>query len=117
MYNVGPFKNKKIISLLKKRDLFFKNKPYLVFIVFFVLLFLLDYSGVMELYDQNFVRRIINMYRRTDSLSYYKKLNPFCEPVKKMLDLEDIRKLQSIHIPDNVDIPILTRHKTTTHQC
>lgn len=78
---------------------------------------MLDYSGSMELFDQNFVRRIMNMYRRTDSLSYSKKLKPFCEPVKKMLDSEDIKKLQSIRIPDSRDLSILSRQNTTSHQC
>jgi hypothetical protein len=71
----------------------------------------------MELYGQNFGRRIINMFRRTDELAYVNKLNPFCEPVKKMLDKEDINKLQSIKIPINNDLSVLTRTNTTTHQC
>ena len=33
------------------------------------------------------------------------------------IDHEDIQKLQSIHIPENVDVPLLTRHHTTTHLC
>jgi hypothetical protein len=111
------FIQKKTNELIKKRDAFYKGKEFLIFFVFFGLLFLLDYSGIMDLYGQNFVRRLINMYRRTDSLTYEKKLKPFCEPVKKMLDRDDIEKLQSIHIPENVDVPLLTRHNTTTHQC
>jgi hypothetical protein len=109
--------NKTLTSLFKKREAFFKGKEYLIFFVFFGLLFLFDYSGSMELYDQNFVRRIMNMYRRTDSLSYSNKLRPFCEPVKKMLDSEDIKKLQSIRIPQSRDLSLLTRQNTTTHQC
>jgi hypothetical protein len=47
----------------------------------------------MTLYDQNFVRRMVNMYRRRDPLTYQSKLKPFCEPSKKMLDEDDIKKL------------------------
>ena len=108
---------KLLYKIIKKRDAFYKNKEYLTLFVYFGLLFILDYSGVMELYGQNFVRRIINMYRRTDSLTYYKKLNPFCEPVKKMLSKEDIQKLQSIKIPETNDLSVLSRKNTTTHQC
>lgn len=108
---------KLLYKIIKKRDAFYKNKEYLTIFVYFGLLFILDYSGVMELYGQNFVRRIINMYRRTDSLTYYKKLNPFCEPVKKMLSKEDIQKLQSIKIPETNDLSVLSRKNTTTHQC
>jgi len=108
---------KKYYFLLKKRDTFFKGREYLIFVVFFGLLFLVDYSGIMDLYGQNFVRRLINLYRRTDSLTYYKILKPFCESVKKMLDSDDIKKLQSIKIPDTTDFPSLTRNNTTTHQC
>ena len=104
-------------KIIKKRDAFYKNKEYLTPIVYFVLLFILDYSGSMDLYGQNFCRRIINMYRRTDSMNYYKKLNPFCEPVKKMLSKEDIHKLQSIKIPEGNDVSVFSRKNTTTYQC
>jgi hypothetical protein len=104
-------------KIIKNRDAFYKNKEYLTLFVYFGCLFVLDYSGVMELYGQNFCRRAINMYRRIDRLSYYKKLKPFCEPVKKMLTKEDVQKLQSIKIPEGNDLSILTRKNTTTHQC
>ena len=71
----------------------------------------------MDLYGQNFVRRLINMYRRTDSLTYYKKLKPFCESVKKMLNKDDINRLQSIKIPEKNDLSVISRKNTTTHQC
>jgi hypothetical protein len=71
----------------------------------------------MDLYGQNFVRRFINMYRRLDSLTYQTKLKPFCESSKKMLNNEDVKKLQSIIIPDQRDIKYFTRQNTTTHQC
>jgi len=106
-----------LYKIFKKRDAFYKNKEYLTPIVYFGLLFIIDYSGAMDLYGQNFVRRFINMYRRTDSLTYYKKLKPFCEPVKKMLTKEDIQKLQSIKIPEGNDLSVLSRKNTTTHQC
>jgi hypothetical protein len=108
---------KLLYKIIKKRDAFYKNKEYLTPFVYFALLFSLDYSGIMDLYGQNFVRRILNMYRRTDSLSYYKKLKPFCKPVKKMLTKEDIQKLQSIKIPETNDLSIFSRKNTTTHQC
>jgi hypothetical protein len=57
------------------------------------------------------------MYRRSDELTYQNKLKPFCEPLKKMLDEEDVKKLQSIKIPDTVDIKWISRKNTTTHQC
>jgi hypothetical protein len=104
-------------KIIKKRDMFYKNKEYLTIFVYFGLLFMLDYSGIMELYGQNFCRRLINMYRRTDSMNYYKKLNPFCEPVKKMLTKKDIQNLQSIQIPQGNDFSVLSRKNTTTHQC
>lgn len=106
-----------IKKIIKSRDSFYKNKEYLIIVVYFGLLFILDYSGIMDLYGQNFVRRMINMYRRRDSLTYGKKLKPFCKPVKKMLDQEDINKLQSIKIPQTNDMPWFTRKNTTTHQC
>ena len=38
---------------------------------------MLDYAGVMDLYNQNNIRRCVNMYRRTDPLSYKKRLKPW----------------------------------------
>lgn len=90
---------------------------FLVLIIYFVLLFCLDFSGLMNLYGENFVRRVINMFRRRDELTYYKKLKPFCEPVKHMITPEEIKQLQSIKIPTQNDIPWFSRKNTTTHQC
>jgi hypothetical protein len=90
---------------------------FLVILIYFVLLFCLDYSGLMNLYGENFVRRFMNLFRRRDELSYYKKLKPFCEPVKRMLSPEDIKQLQSIKIPTYTDVPWFSRTNTTTHQC
>jgi len=110
-----------IYSLLKKyislRDTFYKGKEYLIIVVYFSLFFIIDYSGVMDLYGQNFCRRLINMLRRRDDLSYEKKLKPFCEPVNKFLSSEDVKRLQSIKVPENNDIPWLSRRNTTTYQC
>lgn len=104
-------------SIIKQRELFYKNKDFLRAVIYFGLLFLFDYSGTMELYGQNFYRRLINMYRRTDSLTYFKKLDPFCEPVKKMISKEDVKKLQSIKVPEGNDLSVFSRKNTTTHQC
>jgi hypothetical protein len=106
-----------IYDIIKKRDAFYNNKEYLSLLVYFLLLFTLDYSGVMDYYGQNFVRRLINMYRRTDELTYYNKLKPYCEPAKKMLSEDDIKKLQSIKIPKTTDLSVFSRKNTTTHQC
>ena len=57
------------------------------------------------------------MYRRLDPLNYEKKLKPFCKKYDKILDKNDIIKLQSIKIPKNKDFGLLTRKNTTTHQC
>ena len=57
------------------------------------------------------------MHRRRDSLTYENKLKPFCESFKKILNIEDIKKLQSIKIPQTTDIPWFSRKNTTTHQC
>ena len=56
------------------------------------------------------------MYRRTDPLSY-KKLEPFCYPIKQMISHEDVQKLQSIKIPDKFDLQVYSRKNTITHQC
>jgi len=109
--------DKLIANLLKTRDALYKGKEYLTILVYFGVLFSLDFSGVMDLYGQNFVRRLINMHRRKDEFAYQKKLKPFCEPVKKMISQEDVKKLQSIKVPDKRDISVFTRQNTTTHQC
>ena len=101
----------------KNRDKILKNKKYLSILIFFILFFIIDYSGIINIYGQSMIRRAINMYRRTDPINYEKKLKPFCEKYDKMLDKNDIVKLQSIKIPDSADISILTRKNTITHQC
>jgi hypothetical protein len=115
--NLISILSKNVTKFINVRNSFYKDKEYFSIIVYFTLLFCVDYSGVMDLYDQNFCRRFINMYRRKDELTYQKKLKPFCEPVKKMLNKDDIKKLQSIKIPQTTDIPVFSRKNTTTHQC
>jgi hypothetical protein len=61
------------------------NKEYLIVMFYFILLFILDYSGLMNLYDQNFVRRLMNMSRRRDYLTYVKKLKHFSENEKLII--------------------------------
>ena len=102
------------------RDTLLKNKQGMSIIIYFSLLFVIDYFGFMDLYGQNILRRCINMRRRTDPLTYRKKLKPFCKKYEKMLDNNDISKLQSIKITDRKDFGffgLLSRKNTTTHQC
>ena len=91
--------------------------PILPIVIYFTLFFLIDLSGIMNLYGQNFVRRFINMFRRLDYLNYEKKLKPFGEKLDAVLDKNDLAKMQSIKIPEKKDMGFLTRKKTTTHQC
>ena len=101
----------------KNRNKILKKNIYLSIIIYFILLFIIDYSGITDLYGQSIIRRSINMYRRTDPLNYKNRLKPYCEKYDKILEKEDIIKLQSIKIPESYDIGILTRKNTTTHQC
>lgn len=110
----------KKISSIQLFDSFKGNeleRQIIIVLCYFALLFMLDSSGLMDLYEQNFVRRLINMSRRRDPLTYQKKLKPFCISKKNILDKEDIIRLQSIKIPQNTDLPWITRKHTTTHQC
>lgn len=95
---------------------YIKNEFLIVFI-YYCLLFVIDYSGLIDLYDQSLVRRCINFYRRIDELNYMNKIKPFCESVKKILTKNDIIELQSIYIPKTKGVPWLTRKNITTHQC
>lgn len=99
------------------RDEILINKEYFSILIYFILFFIIDYSGSFDLYGQSIIRRCINMYRRIDPLNYENKLKPFCKKYDKILDKNDIIKLQSIKIPENSDFGILTRKNTTTHQC
>ena len=82
-----------------------------------IVLFIMDYSGIFNLYGQNYVRRIFNMYRRIDYMAYKDKLDPFCKKVKKVLNEYDIQRLNTINIPASRDTSWFTRTNTTTHQC
>lgn len=106
-----------VFSYFRDRDLFLKKREYLSILIYFFILFLIDVSGSLNLYGQSFIRRCINMYRRIDPLSYKKKLKPFCIKYPKILNREDILKLQSIKIPNKNDIGFFNRKNTTTHQC
>ena len=113
------FKNiSKLIELIgKQRNNLLKKNTYISILIYFTLLFIFDYSGGMELYGQNIIRRCINMLKRIDPLNYYKKLKPYCVKYDKMLNDDDIKKLQSIKIPNTRDVGIYSRVNTTTHQC
>ena len=100
-----------------KRNKLINNKEYLSIIIYYLLLFIVDYSGYMNLYGQNIVRRCINMFKRVDPLNYNKFLNPFCIKYDKLLNKNDIAKLQSIKLPTTIDIGLFSRTNTITHQC
>ena len=112
---------KEIIKILttfsKKRDKLLKNKIFLSIIIYFVLLFIIDYSGIFDYYGQSIIRRSVNMFRRVDPLNYKNKLKPFCVKYEKLLENNDVLKLQSIKIPDKTDFGIFSRVNTSTHQC
>jgi hypothetical protein len=86
-------------------------------IIYFLVIFVVDLFGFMNLYGQNLVRRMINMYRRRDYLTYYKKLNPYCKAYRHMIDKKDLERLNKIKIPEKKDVPWFTRRNTTTYQC
>ena len=90
---------------------------YKIVFLYFFFLFLLDFSGVMNLYGQNYVRRCINMARRRDPLTYQSKLKPFCRLETNFLHPQEVQRLQSINIPDKKDMAWFSRKHTTTHQC
>lgn len=94
-----------------------KKNIILSLAVYFLLLFIIDYSGLMNLYDENVSRRLINTYRRTDPLNYSKILKPYCIKYHKILNRSEIELLQGIKIPEKKDIKTLTRKNTITHQC
>tara|TARA_Y100001933_G_scaffold255919_1_gene299742 strand:- start:397 stop:1497 length:1101 start_codon:yes stop_codon:yes gene_type:complete len=101
-----------ILKLFKKN--YINQKPLLVIPIFYILLFIIDYLGIMNLFGENYMRRLINMCRRKDPLTYEKKLKPFCQKYEKMVSNDDIRKLQSIKLKDKLDIPWISRTNTTT---
>jgi len=109
---------KKYLSMfIKSRNSLVKDNKYSSLAIYFIILFLIDYSGALDLYGQSIVRRCMNMYRRTDPLSYEKKINPFCIKYKKILNNSDINRLKSIKLPTSTDFSLVSRKNTTTHQC
>jgi cytochrome c oxidase subunit IV len=54
-------------------------------IVYFSLLFVMDYSRIMNLYGENIVRRCMHMLKRRDALSYQSRLKPYCVPLPTFL--------------------------------
>lgn len=108
---------KHINSFQNKRNKLINNKEYISIIIYYLLLFIIDYSGCMNLYGQNVVRRTINMFKRIDPLNYNKFLNPFCIKYDKLLNKNDISKLQSIKLPKTIDMGLWSRTNTITHQC
>jgi len=99
---------------MKRRILFDELKRVFIY---FIILLIVDYTGILDMYEQHFVRRIINMYRRRDALSYGHKLKPFCQNLKGIIDSEDVAKMQSIALPTTTDTPWFSRAHVTTHQC
>lgn len=104
-------------KLQKVQNVMLRNNNYRIVLIYFSLLFLLDYSGMMDYFNQNIIRRCINMARRRDFLTCQDKLNPFVQPMKGFVSQEDIKLLQSIKIPPNKDMFWFSRKNTTTHQC
>lgn len=89
-----------------------------VVMIYYIGLFVLEMSGCLNLYGQNIIRRLINMGRRLDDISYQDKLDPYCHHRVEFLDAIDIDRLRSIQLRDDVrDTPFLTRKHTSTHQC
>jgi hypothetical protein len=84
-------------------------------ILYLVCLFIIDMFKIMNLADENIIRRIIHMYNRRDYISYKDRLEPYAKPLKKFLDDEDFKKLQSIKTNNNKDTPWFSRKNTSTH--
>lgn len=101
---------------IKNRNSLLDNKYILSIFIYLTLLFIIDISGILNLYDQNIVRRAINMYRRLDFINYKNYLKPYSYSYKNMLDKNDIEKLKSINIPNKKDTSFFTRKNTTSHQ-
>jgi len=106
-------KNDKKIKNVLKIIANFNNVTSIV--VYFSLLFLIDYSGVMDLYGENIVRRCMHMLKRRDELSYESKLKPYCVPLQQSLEKEEIEALNSIKVVNKIDLPWLSRVNTGTH--
>lgn len=101
---------------IRYRNSLLANKYILSIFIYLTLLFIIDISGILNLYNQNIIRRVINMYRRLDFINFKNYLKPYCYKYKNMLDKNDIEKLQSINIPNKKDTSFFTRKNTTSHQ-
>ena len=83
--------------------------------IYFSLLFIIDYSGVMNLYGENIVRRCMHMLKRRDELSYQSRLKPYSVPLPQFLEKKYIDELNSINVDNKIDLPWLSRVNTGTH--
>ena len=83
--------------------------------IYFSLLFIIDYSGIMNLYGENIVRRCMHMLKRRDELSYQSRLKPYSVPLPQFLEKEYIDELNSINVENKIDLPWLSRVNTGTH--
>tara|TARA_B100000902_G_scaffold194094_1_gene185420 strand:- start:1068 stop:2204 length:1137 start_codon:yes stop_codon:yes gene_type:complete len=106
-------KDKLLTRKLSSFKLINKN-PFLAIPIFYTILFLIEKLKFLDLYNEPYVRRLINMYRRRDPLTYEKRLNPFCQKYEKMIGDEHIKKLQSIKLHSDPDMPWISRTNTTT---
>merc|ERR1711998_575662 len=101
---------------IRYRNSLLANKYILSIFIYLTLLFVIDISGILNLYNQNIVRRVINMYRRLDFINFKKYLKPYSYKYKNILNKKDIEKLQKIKIPNKKDTSFFTRKATTSHQ-
>ena len=83
-------------------------------LVYYFVLFIIDCSGIMNLWGENYVRRLINMYRRRDPLVYENILDPWCVKYSQIINDADVAQLNNIRLHDKRDIPWLSRAHTTT---
>lgn len=96
----------------------FKQIPYhqsiFVVLIYFLLLFIVDMTRILDIYDENFIRRVIHMIRRRDYLTYEKILDPYCEKISNMIDESSVNDLKNIHINEKKDMFWFSRQNTTS---
>jgi hypothetical protein len=85
------------------------------FVLYLVLLLIVDFSKVQDLYGENYVRRIIHMFNRLDYTSYKNFLDPYVIKLQNFIDADLLKQLDTISINPNKDVPWLTRKNTGTH--
>lgn len=102
-------KSMNVYSLLKLDN-------FKVVSIYFILLFIIDYSSILDINNENVYRRILHMFRRRDPLNYSNKLKPFCKSIKGFIDKDDIKKLQLIKNTATNDFPWFSRKNTSTLQ-